>query len=92
LKSFPSQVFLFTFPFTLLYKVFETLGFVVQSGSALSEAAPSASAEDVYFVLPSEANVSFLDTAREMFSEFHKLVAAGNARPPAPSTPPSLRF
>jgi hypothetical protein len=60
-------------------KVFETLGFVVQQGAALSDTIPSASAEDVYFVFPSEANVSFLDTAREMFTEFHALVAAGNS-------------
>lgn len=56
--------------------VFETLGFVVQHASALPDAAPSASPDDVYFVFPPEANISFLDTAREMFSEFHALIAA----------------
>lgn len=56
--------------------VFETLGFVVQQGAAVSDTIPSASAEDVYFVFPSEANVSFLDTARVMFTEFHAIVAA----------------
>ena len=59
------------------YQVFETLGFVVQQASALSDVAPSAAADDVYFVFPPDANVSFLDTAREMFSEFHALIAAG---------------
>lgn len=56
--------------------VFETLGFVVQKASALADAAPSSAPDDVYFVFPPEANISFLDTAREMFSEFHALIAA----------------
>jgi hypothetical protein len=69
-------------------KVFETLGFVVQQGATLSDTIPSASAEDVYFVFPSEANVSFLDTARDMFTEFHALVAAGNSPLPSSSFTP----
>ncbi len=60
-----------------LHQVFETLGFIVQQASALSDVTPSSAADDVYFVFPPDANVSFLDTAREMFSEFHALIAAG---------------
>jgi len=63
-------------PIAGIETVFETLGFVVQQASALSDVAPSAAADDVYFVFPPDANVSFLDTAREMFSEFHALIAA----------------
>ena len=59
-------------------QVFEALGFIVQQGSDLADAVPSASSADVYFVFPEDANVSFLDTAREMFSEFHTLIAAGS--------------
>jgi hypothetical protein len=60
-------------------QVFEALGFVVQQGGDLADAVPSASSADVFFVFPEHANVSFLDTAREMFSEFHALIAAGTS-------------
>jgi hypothetical protein len=62
-------------PIVGIETVFETLGFVVQHASALSDAA-TPSAPDIYFVFPTEGNISFLDTAREMFSEFHALIAA----------------
>ncbi len=73
-------------------KVFETLGFVVQQGAAVSDTIPSASAEDVYFVFPLEANVSFLDTARVMFTEFHAIVAAGNSLLPSFLHPSAIFF
>ena len=66
-------------PMVGVERIFETLSFIKRSSSVLNPA-PAVPSSFVYFELPAGANISFLETACQMFRQFVTFVDATSLR------------